>query len=252
MDDRGEIDMDLGAKILIVEDNDDLRDSIVEYLVLAGFRAAGVATAAAFYKNMGAEEWDIAVIDLGLPDQSGYVLVEYIHSNTTMKIIILTARNTLDDRIKGYDSGADIFLAKPVDCRELTAVINSLMLRRENKTPSMPDNHPARTASSQEIWYIDIGAWNLIAPDGAVISLTAKEVNFLKLLATTPSTTTAPLSRDSLLMSLYNRHDFYTSRALDSLVRRIRNKISLATTHPHPIKTIHSQGYCVSADLRLL
>jgi len=89
--------MDLGAKILIVEDNDDLRDSIVEYLVLAGFRAAGVATAAAFYKNMGAEEWDIAVIDLGLPDQSGYVLVEYIHSNTTMKIIILTARNTLDD-----------------------------------------------------------------------------------------------------------------------------------------------------------
>lgn len=238
--------MNAAIKVLIVEDNHDLRESVVEYLVMAGVEAVGVGSAAEFYSAMTAGEWSIVVVDVGLPDQSGYVLVEYIRKNTAMKVIILTARNALDDRVKGYDSGADLYLTKPVDCRELTAAITSLSLRRKNteQLPTAPLPSPP-----QDAWSLARSAWGLVSPDGKVIELTGKELKFLELLATTPG---VPVPRESLLLKLYNRHDEYTSRSLDSLVRRLRTKIQAATEFPQPIKTHHAVGYCISAGLRLV
>ncbi|NVN90481.1 MAG: response regulator transcription factor [Desulfuromonadales bacterium] len=234
--------MNEDIKVLVVEDDQDLRESVVEYLNLAGLTASGVGSAAECYHTLNSGDWCVAVVDIGLPDQSGYVLVEYIRANTAMRVIILTARDAIDDRVKGYDSGADIYLVKPVDCRELTAAIISLAQRQLAKTDPPPTLH------QPESWSLVRSDWALFAPGGINIALTAKELQFLQLLTTSPG---KPVDRDTLLSKLYLRHDEYTSRSLDSLVRRLRAKIMTATGYTAPIKTAHAVGYCFSAPLSI-
>ena len=233
--------MDMGIKVLVIEDDQDLRDSVVEYLKLAGFAAFGVGTAAEFYHAQASGDWSVAVVDIGLPDQSGYVLVEYIRANSSMKVIILTARDTVDDRVKGYDSGADLYMIKPVDCRELAAAIVSLAQRQQMQAEQHITQRPL-----VESWCMNQKDWSIIAPNGVSISLTAKEMQFIGLLADTPG---KPVARESLLSKLYLRHDEYTSRSLDSLVRRLRAKIISASGFSAPIKTAHAVGYCFSSPL---
>ena len=232
--------MEGAIKVLLVEDDQDLRESVVECLGMAGLSAHGISSAAECYQVLPAADWQVAVVDIGLPDQSGYVLVEYIRANTSLRVIILTARDAIDDRVKGYDSGADIYLVKPVDCRELSAAIISLA-QRQRTTAELPQQHA-------EAWSLLQSDWALMAPGGIRIELTAKEVQFLELLTATPG---KPVDRVDLLSRLYLRHDEYTSRSLDSLVRRLRAKILTATGQAAPIKTAHAVGYCFSASLSL-
>lgn len=239
--------MGTGFKVLIVEDDQDLRESIVEYLAMAGFQASGVRSAAEFYQAVALGGWSVVVIDIGLPDQSGFVLVEYVRANTDMKVIILTARDALDDRVKGYDAGADLYLIKPVDCRELSAAITSQAQRHSNRLTKQAPEHTL--ASSGDAWSLAQSSWILISPDGAPIHLTGKELQFLELLTLSPG---KPVVRETLLIKLYQRHDEYTSRSLDSLVRRVRVKIMSATDVPVPIKTVHAVGYCFSATVRYI
>lgn len=234
--------MDEKIQVLVVEDDHDLRESVVEYLCLAGMTASGVGSATECYHTLSSGDWSVAVVDIGLPDQSGYVLVEYIRSNTSLRVIILTALDAIDDRVKGYDSGADIYLVKPVDCRELAAAILSLAQRQLAEVDQPP------STAQLETWALDRSGWALVAPGGINITLTAKEVRFLNLLASSPG---KPVERETLLTSLYLRHDEYTSRSLDSLVRRLRSKIATVTGNTAPIKTAHSVGYCFSASLSL-
>jgi len=115
--------------VVLVEDDEDLRDSVVEWLELAGMQVSAVGSAAEFYQVLPKRDFQVAVIDVGLPDQSGHVLAQYLRANTGTAVIMLTARSTIDDKIKGYDSGADLYLVKPVDCRELSAAIVSIAQR---------------------------------------------------------------------------------------------------------------------------
>lgn len=235
---------DIGIKVLVIEDDLDLRDSVVEYLNMAGLAAIGVGTAAEFYHAQASGDWSVAVVDIGLPDQSGYVLVEYIRSNSEMKVIILTARDTVDDRVKGYDSGADLYLIKPVDCRELAAAIVSLAQRQQPRMEQHISQLP-----QVESWCLQRNTWSITAPNGASIELTAKEMQFLGMLAETPG---KPVTRETLLSKLYLRYDEYTSRSLDSLVRRLRVKIMTASGFSAPIKTAHAVGYCFVSPLLIV
>ncbi|MDK9716449.1 MAG: response regulator transcription factor [Trichlorobacter sp.] len=238
--------MDAGFKILIVEDDQDLRESIVEYLSIAGFDVTAVKSAAEFYQAVAQGGWSVVVVDIGLPDQSGFVLVEYVRANTDMKVIIMTARDALDDRVKGYDAGADLYLVKPVDCRELAAAITSQAQRHISRSLfCAPVSHSLSPPT--EHWELAQSSWSLIAPDGAQIQLTGKELHFIELLSSGVGKT---IARETLLLKLYQRYDEYTSRSLDSLVRRLRVKIMSATACVVPIKTVHAVGYCFSATLR--
>jgi len=234
--------------VLVVEDNTDLRESMIDFLIASGFNAVGVGTAAEFYKQLD-KEWNVAVIDIGLPDQSGYELVQHLHKNTGLSAIILTARNTADDRIKGYDVGADLYLTKPVDGRELVAAIHNVLKRSQQR--AMPEQ-PLATTEGSCCWFLHKSAWQLIAPDGACIDLTGKEIQFVELLADIAADTSESISRDDLLMKLYNRNDMHSNRAMDALVRRLRSKISMATDEPQPVKTVHAEGYRLSSPLKVL
>jgi len=227
-------------RVILVEDNRDLRESLAEFLNLSGHDAAGVGSGLEFYRVLAESSFSIAVVDLGLPDQCGYVLVEYIRKNTAMGVIILTARGTVEDRIVGYDSGADLYMVKPVDGRELASAIANLAARLGNRVPK------GGVTPASDTWRLVRQSWRLLPPAGPAILLTAKEMQFMESLALEAG---AAVRRDTLLVALGYRDDEYANRAMDSLVRRLRRKVEeVASVHP-PIKTVHAVGYCFSAPI---
>jgi len=229
------------GRVIIVEDDIDLRDSLVEFLTLDGHRVVGVGSCLEFYRAISESHYSIAVIDVGLPDQSGFVLAEYIRKNTSMGVIILTARDSVDDRLRGYDTGADQYLVKPVECRELAAVLTNLKSRLMGVHPATP-SHPC-------IWQLDRRMWRLLTPKGDPVPLTPKEMHFITCLAEAACN---PVSRGALLTALNYRDDEYARRAMDSLIRRLRRKIETVSGKPQPVKTIHNIGYCFSAPITIL
>ena len=230
-------------RVIIVEDDIDLRESLETYLSMSGFFVAGVGTCRDFYRALDSHSFDIAALDVGLPDQSGIVLAEYLHSNTTMGIIMLTAKNSDEDKLKGYDAGADIYLTKPVDSRLLVSAITNLAARLKPRNISNDE-----TEVAHEEWILNKASWILQSPHGDTASLTTLEVNFLSLLSLSPG---IPVSRTDLLQNLYSRSDDYTGKALDVMIHRLRTKVAAAGTAPLPVKSIRSAGYLFAAPLSL-
>jgi DNA-binding response OmpR family regulator len=232
--------MDRNIKLILVEDDNDLRESLVECLQLNEFSVRGAASAMECYRALGGGVYDIAVVDIGLPDQDGFVLAEYLRTNTCMKIIILTARSAVEDRIKGYGSGADLYLVKPVDHRELSAAIRSLCDRESPQSPLV------QTAALSDKWVLSRENWQLVAPNGAIITLTGRELQFLDVLLATPG---KAVKRETLIEILGYSDIEYANRAIDSLVRRLRRKVETLSSVEPPIRTAHAFGYCFSAPV---
>ena len=251
--------MNTAIHVVLVEDDPLLRDSLASYLKLVGFPTTAVGDCLSLYGELAVHRFDVAIIDLGLPDQAGEVLVDYLRRNCDCVIIVITARDTLDTRVECYRVGADLFLGKPVDGRELAAAITSLAARRATSHPAPhatpaalphaaavapPPEAPAPKAVTPAAWTFAARQRILTSPTAQRIELTAKEAHLLALLTAPPAGTVA---RRKLLEALYQRQDESADRALDSLVRRTRHTIEAATGSPAPILTEHSVGYLFTA-----
>ena len=127
-------------QVIVVEDDNDFRESMVEFLELNGLDVTGVESALEFYQSISRQSYDVVILDIGLPDQNGLVLAEYVRNNTDMRIIMLTAQSSLESKISAYQAGADIYLVKPVDFSELSASIYSI-LGRLNSNQSIPHRY---------------------------------------------------------------------------------------------------------------
>ena len=224
-------------RVLLVEDDTDLRSSLSGYLTMVGIKVTEAGSCLECYAALPDSCFHVAVVDVSLPDQSGLVLAEYLRANTDLKIIILTALERREDRLRGYSAGAHNYFIKPVDARELLAAIISL-------TPGELSVQESAAPSGQE-WRLHRASWRLAAPGGEAIQLTSLEQQLLELLALNPGRV---ISRDTLLTGLYQRNDEHSGRALDSLVRRLRSKIA-AAGHASPIKTAHAVGFCFAAPI---
>jgi DNA-binding response OmpR family regulator len=222
-------------RIIVVEDDDEFRQLLVRNLVVSGYAVKGVASALEFYKEIGKEEFDLAILDIGLPDQNGYILADYLRKNTAMRIVILSARSMIEERLDGYKSGADVYLVKPVDFRELNASIENLLKRRELREPA----EEADTVTEGQSWKLVQCEWALYTPSGEKVKLTTKEYEFLSCLSMQESRIATRLQ---LLKLLEYPNNQYGGRALESLVHRLRRKIS--ETEESPIRTAHGTGYC--------
>lgn len=231
------------VKVIVVEDDQDLRESIVECLTLSGFEVVGVGSGLEFYRAIASSTFNVAVFDVGLPDQSGYTLAGYARQNSSMGIVIMTARSESEDRLQGYQAGADLYLVKPVDCRELAAGIRNLHSRISVSVMLQVPTDQAEMACS---WFLEKSTWHLVTPDRKNIPLTAKEMQFMSCLAEAAGNT---VSRDTLLTRLGYDDDEYANRAMDSLVRRLRRKLEEQISAPSPLKTVHTMGYCFSAQI---
>ena len=223
--------------IIVVEDDADLREQMVAYLSLSGFAASGVGSAAEFYRRMAVESCDIVVLDLRLPDEDGLAIAAHVRAHTATGIVMVTARNRIDDRVRGHEAGADAYLPKPVDMRELVAIIKSLQRRLGGDTPQA-----ARISG----WRLDCSAFTLSAPGGQTVAVTPNEMALLRALAAAAGTV---VGRGALLGVLgYDPCDV-GNRNLDAALRRLRLKVAELTDTSLPIRTVHSVGYLFAEDM---
>ncbi|HVW54086.1 MAG TPA: response regulator transcription factor [Rhizobiaceae bacterium] len=224
-------------QILIVEDEPRLRKDLTDFLGLSGFAAMGVATAQEMREVLAAEGAPaVVILDVGLPDGNGFDLAAEIRRTHACGIIMLTALSDSDDRIRGFESGADIYLVKDSTLREIEAAIRSLLRRTGDQTDLGTD--------SDDRWVLDTTSWMLTAPNQHALKLTATEFAFMNVLCRNCN---AVCQREELMDILTRPRSSFDNRHLDAVVSRLRRKIELHSKLPAPIKVVYGVGYTFTA-----
>lgn len=233
------------VQIIIVEDDRDLRESMEEYFTLAGYRVSVASSAREFYQQLSLKKFALAILDIGLPDQEGFILAEYARKNTDMRIIILSGRSSAEDRFTGYSAGADIYMVKPVDCRELAVSVANLLSRIASVPPQSREQQLPSTDKKARPWRLDCSEWILRTPEETAISLSSKEFDFLFCLLRQPKKV---VPRTEILKALAYQQDDYGNRALEAMVHRFRKKTE-TVGWGFPVKNSRGIGYCLTADM---
>jgi len=220
----------------------------VKFLGIFGYEVLAVGSALEFYRVINQYGGCLAIIDVGLPDQNGLVLVEYLRNNSDIYILMLTSKQTIDEKLACYQAGADMLLDKPVEFRELSALLPNIFNRlgKPECIVYSQVNHHVQVPEDIS-WKIMRDGWVLISPKGDSVGLTLKEFKFLLSLS---NTSAMAVSRKELLKTLEYQNDEYGHRALESLVHRLRNKT--AALGSSPIKTAHGVGYSFTAPVNIV
>jgi two-component system phosphate regulon response regulator OmpR len=230
------------AHILVVDDEADVREMLAEYLAPRGFAVATAADAAACRLHLERQPVDLVLLDVTMPGEDGLSLARHIRASGGIGIIMLTAAGTTVDRIVGLEIGADDYIAKPFDPREVLARIRSV-LRRIAETPAKPGQAVAPTAPRTVRigrCLLDLDARTLSTLAGEDVPITAMEFDLLKAFAERPNRV---LTRDQLLDLAHNRDWEPFDRSIDIRVTRIRRKIETNPQKPEVIKTVRGAGY---------
>ncbi|MFP5506137.1 MAG: response regulator transcription factor [Gammaproteobacteria bacterium] len=225
-------------RILVVEDAADIREELVDYLRFYDFEVQGAENVAALKAALERGPWDVLVLDLGLPDGDGLAVAQRLREERglALGIVMVTARGQADDRIAGLNAGADTYLVKPVNPRELKAVIDRLAAR-------------LRSAGTPEAsgWRLDQENLRLHAPAGGAVALTGAEARLLSCLLAHPGET---IDRDRLYQEVNPRAHLIESRSLDSLLSRLRSKVEKQTGVTLPVQTFRNLGYRFAGTVR--
>uniref|UniRef100_A0A1S7LE19 Putative transcriptional regulatory protein SrrA [srrA] n=1 Tax=Magnetococcus massalia (strain MO-1) TaxID=451514 RepID=A0A1S7LE19_MAGMO len=227
------------VRTILVEDDADLRALLSEELQSEGLEVEAVGSAIALYQTLLEQTFDVAVLDVGLPDQSGFEITQYLREKTSTGIIILSARGSKHDRISGYNAGADAYFIKPVDGVELALAIKNLAHRLGGESvPDLSDD------PDPSCWVLDQTRWCLISPNKQEMELSTKEFQFLERLMVLDK---EPVKRADLIAALAYARDESGEHALESLVTRLRKKLASLTDGGSPIKTAWGLGYKFAA-----
>jgi len=232
------------SRILVVDDDLRLRDLLQRYLTGQGYAVATVADAPAMDRLLSRERHDLIVLDLMLPGEDGLSICRRLRgAKNNIPIIMLTAKGEDVDRIVGLEMGADDYLPKPFNPRELVARINAVLRRRAAPAPPGAPSDAAESVSFGNMT-VDLATRTLIK-DGAPIALTTGEFALLKVLVTHPRT---PLSRDKLMELARGREYEVFDRSIDVQVSRLRKLIEKDPAHPAHIQTVWGFGYVFVPD----
>jgi two-component system OmpR family response regulator len=249
------------ARIAVVEDEAPLRADLVEYLSACGHDVIGCGDGKELDRALDERPVEIIILDINLPGEGGFSIAGRLRSHSDVGIIMLTARGLNVDRVVGLEVGADVYMVKPVELRELEAQVRTLARRMRAAQAASPaaesrpvqDTSPPQAASpapqsAPTEWIYDQLTWTLITPGGKSIKLTGNERVFVSLLVTRPG---EPVSRDEIFRALGKRGWDPADRSVDSMVRRLRAKGDQAFGHPLPIESVHSIGYAFAAPVGL-
>ena len=228
--------MATSARVLIVEDDREVRETVAEYLASHGYEVGQAADGAAMRKALGGGIPDLVLLDVRLPGEDGLALARWLRERHDLAIIMLTAAGEVIDRVVGLEVGADDYIGKPFDLRELLARIKSV-LRRADKSKG-PSSGSRRVAFGN--CQLDLDRHQLIGAGGEEIPLTAMEFDLLRAFAEHPNRV---LSRDRLLTLTRNREWEPFDRSIDIRIARLRRKIEEDPDNPKTIKTIRGSGY---------
>lgn len=230
--------------ILLCDDEDHLREMVAEYLASRDFDIVEARNAAELRKGLKTANPDLIVLDVRMPEEDGLTALRALRAQHRVPVIMLTGASGTIDRVVGLELGADDYLGKPVDLRELEARIKAILRR---KRPSATD--PARTEEPVEIaekrinfgpCSLDAGAARLFGPDGVEIPITAMEYTLLGLFARNAGRI---LNRDQILDETNDPASEPFDRTVDLRISRLRRKIERNPARPEIIKTIRGLGY---------
>jgi DNA-binding response OmpR family regulator len=236
--------------IVVVDDEQPAREMVGDYLRMHGFSVSLCDGGASLRKAIAQQVPDLIVLDLNMPEEDGLSIIRDLKQRTSVPIIMLTATASAIDRVVGLELGADDYLAKPCELRELLARIRSV-LRRSTGSPQPaaqpPEASPAPTPGRGRVRFgtkwLDHEAQALRDDQGNEHPLTASEYGLLKVFAANPKRV---LSRDRLLELANARDAEAFDRAIDIRIMRIRRKIEPDPSHPSVIRTVRGGGYLFS------
>jgi len=231
--------MENQPQILVVDDDREIRDLLARFLVRHGFRVETAADGKAMWAVLRDRRIDLVVLDLMMPGDDGLTLCRELRGKSDMPVIMLTAMGEDIDRIIGLEVGADDYVAKPFNPRELLARIRAVM-RRAGAAPRAGEGEAPASVLSFAGWSLDTGGRTLTGPDGQPVELTSGEFDLLLALAERPQRV---LSREQLLDLTRGRESSPFDRSIDVQVSRLRRKIEPDPARPELIKTVRSGGY---------
>jgi two-component system, OmpR family, phosphate regulon response regulator OmpR len=225
------------AHILVVDDDSRLRDLLTRFLSENGFRVTAAGDAADARRKLAAIEYDLIVLDVMMPGETGFELTRSMRQTRDLPILLLTAMGEVEDRIEGLETGADDYLTKPFEPRELLLRIRTI-LRRTRIAPGMQEA-PSRVSFGPYIYNRTDAE---LIKDGSAVHLTESEALLLGCFAQTPGRT---LSREDLVArNAVNGHE----RTVDVQINRLRRKIEKDPKFPRFLQTVRGKGYVLKAN----
>lgn len=239
---------DARRRIAVVEDDGEIRDLVVQLLANDGYDVIGCEGGAALNKAMGAGPIDLIVLDLMMPGEDGLAICRRLAgAPNAPAIVVVSARGEDVDRIVGLEIGADDYLAKPFNPRELTARVKSV-LRRRGAAESFEKNESAPKECYRFAgWRLDIDDRSLVDPAGSTVVLSGGEFALLAAFVRRPRRV---LTRDQLLDLTRGEGAASVDRAIDVQLSRLRRKLGDDPRDPALIKTVRGDGYLFAADVK--
>jgi len=236
---------DTPTSILLVDDEPTLREPLAEYLTGQGFAVTEANSAAAARSALSDTSPDIVLLDIMMPGEDGLSLCRHLVETRQLPVIFLTARSESTDRIVGLELGADDYVVKPFEPRELVARIRTV-LRRVARGPS--------TETQAEDWHYAFEGWvldplkrKLIDPEGVKVPISTAEFRLLRAFLDNPRKV---LDRDWLLDMVQGRAAHLFDRAVDNQISRLRRKVEADSRNPQLVQTVRGGGYRFSAHVK--
>ena len=224
--------------ILIVEDDLATRLKLAHYFKSQGYRVSQAADGAEMRRILQKDAATLLMIDINLPGEDGLKLTREQRELSNAGIILVTGRTDTIDRVVGLEIGADDYVTKPFELRELLARVKNIIARIEGR--SKPRNGPLLRFAG---WTLDLNKRTKLNREGAFVELTRAEFKLLALLASHPGEV---MGRDRLLHAIANRDWDAADRTVDVVVRRLRQKLGDSAKEQRIILTSHGEGYCIS------
>jgi len=229
--------------ILVVDDEPEIAGLLRRYLASQGYVVSTAEGGAAMRRVMAEADIDLVLLDLGLPGEDGLALMRSLRETSSVAVIVVTGRGDAVDRIVGLEVGADDYVTKPFDVRELAARVRSV-LRRTRDKPAESESSAPHDVIRFAGWTLDLDGRRLDSPQGAAVDLTTGE---FELLAALVKSAGRVLSRDELLEATRNREAGPFDRTIDVQVGRLRRKIETDPQRPELIKSVRGAGYVLTA-----
>ncbi len=237
--------MEPNPHIAVVDDHQEIRELVARYLDQHGYRVTVAESAAAFRKLLGTETFDLVVLDIMMPGEDGLSLCRELRTTSKLPVIFLTAMAEDTDRIVGLEIGADDYLAKPFNPRELLARIRAVLRRSQ---VSADEGTVARVGGILHFdgKVLDVSRQEVTGEDGVAVPLSSAEFRLLSVFLDHPGKV---LSRDELLDLTSGREADVWDRSIDNQVSRLRRKIEEDPRNPGLIKTHWGDGYCFTGKV---
>ena len=214
-------------RLLLVEDDRSLGATLHERLMRESYDVAWAETKQSALRKLNEGLWDLVILDIGLPDGSGFELARHIKETTSLPIMFMTALSTAEHRLEGFEIGAEEFIPKPFHLRELLLRVQHVL-----------DNHPVRHQVKCHGRTIDLDSRSIMQPDGQREHPAARDFDLLQLLITSSPRV---VSRNQILDSLWGEDRFLNQRTIDNMIVRLRQ--TLADTDSSCIRSVRGVGY---------